>query len=289
MNYLLLMTGGGRKYAKRISIKIKEQQRNSRVYLYRCWSLDLAFSNHPEWNNRNLIIHSRAANPNTSWMRRLFELQEQGYKIVNKPEVLTLTSDKWESTRLLQELGNIPRTILIRKNQFISDTGIRIDTLAQLRRDIVVKPRYSQGQGEHIYKFDQNLHLGSLIRTIENYPTNHILLQEVIPYTAIYRVFVINGRAMSIVTKDIPCSSRWKVSVCLNRNQTVVRNPNPELLRFAERIQQEIGGEINFIDVFETDNGYVLSEINTACNLRIHERLSGYSIARRIANYLISL
>lgn len=282
MNYLLLMTGGGRKYAKRISIKIKEQQRNSRVYLYRCWSLDLAFSNHPEWNNRNLIIHSRAANPNMSWMRRLFELEEQGYRIVNKPEVLTLTSDKWESIRSLQTIGNIPYTVCRRKNTF------QLTDLSPIQTDsFIIKPRYSQGQGESVHKFrlNQGHQLSEFLRT---YPSNQFLIQEYIPYLSIYRVFVINGRAMSIVTKDVPNYNRWKVSVCLNPRQTVIRNPDPALLRFAERIQQEIGGEINFIDVFETNAGYVLSEINTACNLKIHERLSGYSIARRIANYLIS-
>jgi glutathione synthase/RimK-type ligase-like ATP-grasp enzyme len=53
-----------------------------------------------------------------------------------------------------------------------------------------------------------------------------------------------------------------------------------------------IGGEINFIDVFETADGYVLSEINTACSLLIHERKAKeagsthWNIAGYIAEYL---
>ena len=71
-----------------------------------------------------------------------------------------------------------------------------------------------------------------------------------------------------------------------------VSNPDSELLRLAERTQQVIGGEINFIDVFETREAYILSEINTACNLSLHEekaRRAGsthWNIARYIAEYL---
>jgi glutathione synthase/RimK-type ligase-like ATP-grasp enzyme len=71
-----------------------------------------------------------------------------------------------------------------------------------------------------------------------------------------------------------------------------VSNPDTELLRVAERTQRVIRGEINFIDVFETREGYVLSEINTACNLLLHEekaRQAGsqyWNIARYIAQYL---
>jgi glutathione synthase/RimK-type ligase-like ATP-grasp enzyme len=72
-----------------------------------------------------------------------------------------------------------------------------------------------------------------------------------------------------------------------------VSNPDQELLRVAERTQEVIGGEINFIDIFRTRSGrWILSEINTACNLSIHEGMArqaghpSWNIANAIAKYL---
>jgi hypothetical protein len=72
-----------------------------------------------------------------------------------------------------------------------------------------------------------------------------------------------------------------------------VANPDPELLRVAEQTQAVIGGEVNFIDIFRTtSNRWILSEINTACNLLIHEGIArraghpSWNIAKAIAKYL---
>ncbi len=125
-------------------------------------------------------------------------------------------------------------------------------------------------------------------------PTSKVIIQEYVPYTALYRIIVIGGEAIPISWVDRPTERRWKVSVCLNRGMEFVPNPAPGLLRIAEQTQREIGGKINFIDIFDTPTGFVLSEINTACNLTIHEekaRAAGsrhWNIAKKIAQYLIS-
>ncbi len=57
-----------------------------------------------------------------------------------------------------------------------------------------------------------------------------------------------------------------------------------ELLELGEKTQKELGGQINYIDIFEKKDGtFVISEINTSCILFIHERLSGMNIAKKIA------
>ena len=82
-----------------------------------------------------------------------------------------------------------------------------------------------------------------------------------------------------------------------------VNNPKPELLQLAVDTQKIINKEVNnryngihFIDIFETtDNKFVISEINTACSLIIHENLAKkanhpeWEISKKIATYLNSI
>lgn len=79
-----------------------------------------------------------------------------------------------------------------------------------------------------------------------------------------------------------PRKTDWKVSCCLNRT-TMKLNENAHwsLLELAEKTQKEVGGIINFIDIFEYPVGdflnqvrYTNAEINTACSLNIHEKLA---------------
>ena len=153
----------------------------------------------------------------------------------------------------------------------------------------VVKPIQSQGQGEYVQRFNVfATDIDNLNEYFNHSGTNSALVQEFIDYLAIYRVIVINGKALPFVTMDTPTEDDWKVSVCLNPKQVPIKNPDSELLRMAERVQGVINGEINFVDIFKTiTKQYVLSEVNTACNLSGHEEILNENIAKYIAEYLV--
>jgi len=290
MNYLLLRTPLGRKYTVRIAEHLRRL--GHRALVYKCGSIDLFFREHKNFNPDNLIIHVRAADPNSFWMQRLVELQDQGYRVINKPEVLKLTSDKYACNKFLIDSGDntIPKTFLREKGKRISDRNIEsIKT-----EEVVIKPRYSQGGGVHVRKInkEQLSDTNFLDELTKNYSCSSII-QELVPYTGIYRVFVIDKIAIPVLTYDRPYNN-WKVSVCLNQRQIPIlsdyfNDEHQVIINYAERIQNLISGEINFIDVFTTENGPVLSEINTACSLLTHERITNYPISYNIASYLHSL
>jgi glutathione synthase/RimK-type ligase-like ATP-grasp enzyme len=175
------------------------------------------------------------------------------------------------------------------------DGGVIARLWYELRSDYdihnaIVKPYTSMDQGANV-KVARTLE--EFTSAIRGMTTGKVIVQEVIDYTAIFRVVVIDGRALPMSWVDRPTPQRWRVSVCLNRNMQFVSNPDQELLRVAERTQEVIGGEINFIDIFRTRSGrWILSEINTACNLSIHEGMArqaghpSWNIANAIAKYL---
>jgi len=234
-------------------------------------------------NDMGTLIHARAAHPRTRWMDRLENL-ELNNLVVNSTSTLRLTSDKLASSLLFsRELPNFhPRT-------WEYPSGFSLDFFED--GEYILKPYTSMDQGANVRVYRHPTDdIVDIARTI---PGSTLILQERVNYTALHRVIVIGGVALPYTFYDVPTRDRWRVSVCLNK--TTMRfngNPDRELLSLGVRAQQVVRGDVNFVDIFETSNGYVLGEINTACNLRIHEvmaRRSGrsdWNIHYRIAKYL---
>lgn len=225
------------------------------------------------------LLHYRTANPDSIRIAR--ELEKKGYHSINPTRVLDLTSDKWKSYEWAHQYGiDLPLTK--------KDTKDNIKHLINelTFQKFVIKPINSEGQG--IYCFKSSIDDPEVDYKLSQVPGKKIILQEFVEYLRIYRVIIIGNKALDrAVFYDKPNSTRWKVSVCLNPKMKLDRNPDPKLLSYAKHLAAIFGSEIAFIDIYETKNGYVLSEINTACNLTLHEQKSGYSISEDIAKYLI--
>ena len=287
MNYLILQTENGKYFARRIGAELVKLGHHYRRYS--CFSINKAFAKYPEWNPENLIIHSRAANPTANWMKILKRYESSGYKVINSTNCLIHTSDKFQSSIDLRDIGNLPRTIDIDLREIKQS---ELDLIKQLfnANKWVFKTRYSLGNGKNVHLINNydELNIENL-RRLSNGVSDRWILQEFIPFIdKLFRVFVIGGKALPYVTFDKKEHRNWKLSTCLNPNQKPDFSPNPKLLKFAEKIQEKIKGEINFIDVFMLEHGeLVLSEVNTACNLKYHEEILQKNIAKEIAKYLV--
>lgn len=320
-NFVLIRTEKGRKYARKILRSIKWLNENKYPEDYFDYIdftigefLDFGYEKiindfEPEYT----IIHARCANPRTEWTIKLRELEEQGYKVVNSVDCIELTSNKLACSLHLQGKVNHPKSWEYSRN--ITDAqlyDLLFDIEAKLDGPdfLIAKPLTSLEQGANVSKIDMRIN-GDLIsyvrRKFNEVPGNKIVIQEYIPYTALHRVIVIGGKALPYTFIDKPewhTNGDWKVSCCLNRTTMKLNENIPDgLLSLAEDTQREVGGVINFIDIFEykEDIGggaipvsrYTNAEINTACSLNIHERLAKseghemWNIHSRIAKELI--
>lgn len=317
MMFMIIRTGSGKKYARRIGRELLDIDHRNKYLIPSVNYFPESFRRRPFLQPHNTIIHSRAAYPDgPQWMRNLVAKEDMGYRVINNTDVLRLTSNKLKCAQKMYNAGlPHPKTWEYNRSARLPINAIVSSLEANGTNKVVIKPYTSMSQGEHVQvRTLQFVHrctcptcghshevlgvnnpgdpVSHLREAISEIPTSKVVIQEYVPYLAIYRVIVIGGRALPISWVDRPTTTRWKVSVCLNRSMQFVSNPDTELLRVAERTQEVVGGEINFIDVFETRDGYVLSEINTACNLLIHEekaRRAGstyWNIARYIAEYL---
>jgi glutathione synthase/RimK-type ligase-like ATP-grasp enzyme len=275
---LIVHTRNGAKYAKEIAQKITTLGTNC---FYACWNtIDNALEKH-NCTPENTLIHYRCTG-SSNITPKAFKLEQKGFSIINCPDVLRRTGDKFHSYEWASSHGvNLPITKKgspekIRK--IIQDASLQ---------HFVLKPVNSVGMGKHI---DQSFPDDpELEKKINKVPGKEIVIQEFIDYKEIYRVIVIGGTALvEAVFSDKPTKKHWKVSVCLNPQMKHVNNPDPKLIEYAKWIAQVFKSEIAFIDIYRTNQDYVLSEINTACNLRLHERLSGTNISQKIAEYLVA-
>jgi glutathione synthase/RimK-type ligase-like ATP-grasp enzyme len=311
-NFVLLRTDNGGRYARKIlnSIKwinehkypqhdfqVKDITISEFIDIYEDGNFGRGFERY------NTIIHPRCANPKTKWTEYLRSFQNMGYKVVNSVDCIELTSNKLACSLHLQGKVNHPKSWEYRKNMSDSEFDILINEIYDnFQEYIIAKPLTSLEQGANVKKlnFDDYNTIYEIRDDINKVPGNKIVIQEYIPYTALHRVIVINNKALPYTFIDKPewHPNDWKVSCCLNRTTMKLNeNANPELLELAEQTQKEIGGVVNFIDIFEVDNGqsiyYTNAEINTACSLNIHEKLArdagrnDWNVHYRIANQLV--
>lgn len=327
-NFVIIRTQKGRKYARKIlgSIKwLNEHKYPNDVFTTHSFTIGEFMDSLVRQNNRlylhgydsrNTLIHARCANPRTDWTIKLRELEETGYKVVNSVDTIELTSNKLACSLHLQGKVNHPKSWEYKRNMNDDDWNQLIVDIQSANIDnplyLIAKPLTSLEQGANVRKIEfWGNQWTNIRREFDKVPGNKIVIQEYIPYTALHRVIVIGGKTLPYTFIDKPewhTNRDWKVSCCLNRiTMKLNEDADPELLELAEKTQKEVGGVINFIDIFEYISdmiggggfsmfykpAYTNAEINTACSLLIHERLAkqagrnDWNIHYRIAKQLV--
>jgi len=274
---VIIRTKAGHKYAERIAKKIRSLGGECGITSWK--NLKSYLEIHKCFTTRTLL-HYRSAGPNINLTA--FDLEKKGYRLINSANILDRTSDKYKSYEWANKHGV---ALPITKKCTPKEIRRSINTLPFHK--FVLKPINSNGQGALC--FSSFVGDTEIDKKLSQVPGEKIILQQFVEYLKIYRVIVIGGKTVNqAVFYDEPNPNRWKVSVCLNPEIQHEKNPDPKLLSYATYITNIFKSEIAFVDIFLTKDGYVLSEINTACNLTQHEDKSRYSISNEIAKYLIS-
>lgn len=277
---VILRTKSGTRYAHFIEKEIN-------LSGFRCHSLTIdkifKFLKKESCLPEDTLIHSRRALPGRV-CRTVKELEKRGYRCINSYYSIYHTGDKFNSS-ILALKNNIPCPLTLK----VDKKTVKREALKKIEEwgKIIIKPINSVEQGAYCFKFDKG-NLKQVQQKIRQVPKKEFVIQQFVDYQRLYRVIVIGFKAIrEAVFYDVPRNG-WKTSVCLNEEIQVERRPPLELLKLSEKIARVFKSEVSFIDIFETRKGFVLNEINSACNLAIHERKSGVNISKKIADYLIS-
>ncbi|MFA5188134.1 MAG: hypothetical protein WC460_02095 [Patescibacteria group bacterium] len=279
MNIIIVRTKRGFKYAFKIQEHIIRQGFN--CYIARRGELKQVIKKYNLMPG-NTLIHSRTAGRITN--KKLAEIEAMGFKIINSVKTLELTSNKYKANAWAAK-NNIPaaRTRKVKREDLET-----IKKLLAKYKVLVLKPIHSQGQGVFCQKIDSNITEKELLEKVNIVPGENIQVQEFIEYTKLIRVIVIDYKALdNAYTYDMPNQS-WKCSVCLNPKIKKYIPESDKLKKLAEKTARAFKAQVNFIDFFEDKRGnFILNEINTACSLFIHERVTGVPIHKYIGNFLM--
>ena len=291
---IIMSTMLGKAYANRIAKEMNSIKPSLRIKV-----LNIEELNHQcdHLLGKPQLIITRADDPyHPGWIKCLERMEKKGVKVMNPPKILQLTSNKFISSIHFMNEG-LPHPFSENaKHNNIQTIQIIKDMLKKYNK-VIIKPYTSSDQGKHVHRIDKTMNDEEIQHKIKQIPTSQFVIQEYIPYLAIYRVIVVNNKALPLSYKDVPRKNKWKVSVCLNPDMQFIANPNPKLLKTAEKVQQSIlDGGVHFIDLFELQDGsYTISEVNTACNLLLHEKKAKaahhkyHNIAHHLAKYYVTL
>lgn len=279
MNILIVRTKKGVKYAQKIQDYINYRKLNCYVATIREIK---DFMKKYKLKPINTLIYSRTAGRITNM--KLAEIEKTGFKVINSPKTLELTSNKYKAN-IHAAKNNIStaKTYKIKKD----DLSL-IKDLLKKHKIMVLKPIYSQGQGIYCQKIEVGLLEQELRNKINIVPGKKILAQEFIDYQKLIRAIVIDYEALkNAYTYDTP-NQNWKCSVCLNPNIKKYEPGDDKLEKLAEKTARTFQTKVNFIDFFEDKKGnFILNELNTACSLFFHEKITGAPIHKYIGNFLI--
>lgn len=209
---------------------------------------------------------------------RAFE--KAGFKVINNWRYIQLSTQKHLANVYAKANGirTADLNVAIKK----SDVSL---IWAYLKKygSLVAKPIISRDMGRYVFLIENEHDL----EKIQLIPGQHILLQNEVRFSRLIRTIVIGKKMLEdATTYDIKHDS-WKATVCANPKVKPYYNTSNELKRIAESTLCAFGGEIGYIDYFETTNGFVFNEINHSCGLIEHERVTRIPIHREIGEHLI--
>lgn len=206
--------------------------------------------------------------------------QANGVKVVNAPEVAERCGDKYVTSQILTRAG-IPTP----KVYMAFDEASALNAVEAMGYPCVLKPVVGSW-GRLLAKVDNRSMAESLIEHKASLGVQHqvFYIQEYInkPGRDI-RAFVIGEQPIAAIYRS---SENWITNTA--RGGQASNCPlTPELSDLCRRTAQAMGGGLLAIDVFETENGLSVNEVNHTMEFRNSIATTGVNIPALMVDYVI--
>jgi len=208
-------------------------------------------------------------------------IESQGALAVNSSGVIETCGDKVATTLRLIECG-VPT---LRSSVSFSAEGGR-QAASAVGFPLVVKPVVGSW-GRLIGKISDPDALETVLEHKEalgGAPHAVTYLQEFVESGGQdIRSFVVGGVCIAAIRRS---SAHWRTNTALGATASAV-NVDSELARLSVEAAQAVGGGAVAVDLFETDSGYVVNEVNGAMEFRNSVSTTGVDIPGIVADYAI--
>jgi len=209
-----------------------------------------------------------------------FLLEERGVKVINPFRTMTICNDKALTTDLLAKEGvPVPRTYLA----FTPERAF--EALEEIGYPAVIKP-VTGSWGRLVAKVNDR----DAAEAVISYRWNLGRVQQKAFYIQEYvkkpgrdiRVLVIGGKVRYAVYRS---SSHWVTNTA--RGARAYPCPvTKELADIAERVASIVGGDIIALDLFESEKGLLVNEVNSTPEFARSSRDVGIDVGELIADYI---
>jgi [lysine-biosynthesis-protein LysW]--L-2-aminoadipate ligase len=211
-------------------------------------------------------------------------LEKMGRPVVNSLQVARNCEDKFQTSLILAAAGiPCPRFALV-----FSPLQALEAIKAMGGFPVVLKPPLGSW-GRLLAKVNDRDALESLLEhkgVLGSPPHKAFYLQEFIkkPGRDI-RAFVVGGQTICAIYRESP---HW-ITNTARGGATRLCPLTDEILTLCRRVSEAIGGGLLAVDLFETDQGLQVNEVNHTMEFRNSEEPTGVSISEAILDYCLSL
>jgi [lysine-biosynthesis-protein LysW]--L-2-aminoadipate ligase len=206
--------------------------------------------------------------------------EANGVKVVNTPQVAERCGDKYVTSQILVKNGiQTPRVLMA------FDEESALAAVEAMGYPCVLKPVVGSW-GRLLAKVDNRHMAESLIEHKASLGVNHqvFYVQEYVqkPGRDI-RAFVVGEEPIAAIYRS---SENWITNTA--RGGVATNCPlTPELTDICRRTAQAIGGGLLAIDVFESDNGLTINEVNHTMEFRNSITTTGVNIPALMVDYVL--
>lgn len=212
------------------------------------------------------------------YISRIFEAH--GIPVVNSSVVAERCGDKYVTSQLLAKNGiPTPRVIMA------FDAESALQAIEAMGYPCVLKPVVGSW-GRLLAKVENRSMAESLIEHKSSLGVNHqvFYIQEYInkPDRDI-RAFVIGDECICAIYRS---SENWITNTA--RGGIATNCPiTDEIAEICQRAAQAVGGGLLALDLFETENGYTINEINHTMEFRNSITTTGVNIPQKMIEYVL--
>lgn len=204
-------------------------------------------------------------------------IEEYDIRLINSRESLELASDKF-LTSVFLERYNIPTP----KTVICENPHDALEMYEELGSDVVIKPLFGS-KGIGISRLNDKGLAENVIISLGQLNKVFYLQEFIEHHNRDIRILVIGNKAVAGMFR---VSDNWKTNVHAGAHVEPIEL-NKELKTLAVKAAQVVKTEIAGVDIIESENGYLVLEVNSIPGFTALQQVTEFNIPERIIAYFL--
>ena len=232
------------------------------------------------WNRLTAVFNRHISQ--TKGLAAVTVLESMGIPCINSREVTEACADKLRTSSILRQNG-------IRQPRFATAFSLEtaLETIEALGYPVVLKPVLGSW-GRLLARIDNRETAEAVLEhkmTLGGVSHQVVYLQEYVEKTrGDIRAFVVDGRTIAAIRRH---SDHWITNTA--RGARAENCPlTDDLSAICEAAAKAMGGGVLAVDLFETDDGFLVNEVNSTMEFRNSIEPTGVDIPGAMIDYVLS-